>query len=50
MNLIKFIESFPDESSCRIKFKEFRDAQGVFGTGLFYFYLTINQINMKTQQ
>ncbi len=29
MNLIKFLESFPDESSCRFKFKEFRDAQGV---------------------
>jgi anaerobic ribonucleoside-triphosphate reductase len=29
MNLIKFIESFPDESSCRIKLKEFRDKQGV---------------------
>ena len=29
MNLIKFIESFPDESSCRLKFKEFRDEQGV---------------------
>lgn len=29
MNLIKFIESFPDEASCRLKFKEFRDAQGI---------------------
>jgi hypothetical protein len=29
MNLIKFIELFPDESSFRIKFKEFRDEQGV---------------------
>lgn len=29
MNLIKFIESFPDEASCRAKFKEFRDTQGV---------------------
>jgi hypothetical protein len=29
MILIKFIELFPDESSCRIKFKEFRDEQGV---------------------
>ena len=25
MNLVKFIESFPDESSWRINFKEFRD-------------------------
>lgn len=29
MNLIKFIESFPDEASCRAKFKEYRDEQGV---------------------
>lgn len=29
MNLIKFIESFLDESSCRINFNEFRDAQEV---------------------
>jgi transposase-like protein len=29
MNLIKFIDQFPDEASCRAKFKEFRDTQGV---------------------
>ena len=29
MNLIKFIETYPDEASCRLKFKEFRDVQGV---------------------
>ena len=29
MNLINFIESFPDEASCRKKFKEIRDKEGV---------------------
>lgn len=29
MNLINFIEQFPDEASCRAKFKEFRDKQGI---------------------
>jgi hypothetical protein len=29
MNLIKFIEEFPDEASCRAKFKEYRDNEGV---------------------
>jgi hypothetical protein len=29
MNLIKFIESFPDEASCRLKFKEYRDKEGI---------------------
>lgn len=29
MNLINFIEQFPDEPSCRVKFKEFRDKQGI---------------------
>ncbi len=29
MNLINFIEQFPDEDSCRTKFKEFRDKEGV---------------------
>ena len=30
MNLINFIEKFPDEASCRVKFKEIRDTEGVF--------------------
>ena len=29
MNLLNFIESFPDEASCKSKFKEYRDKQGV---------------------
>jgi hypothetical protein len=29
MNLINFIESFPDEASTRKKFKEIRDKEGV---------------------
>jgi len=29
MNLLNFVESFPDESSCKVKFKEYRDSQGV---------------------
>lgn len=29
MNLIKFIELFPDEESCKNKFKEIRDQEGV---------------------
>jgi len=29
MNLLNFSESFPDEESCKIKFKEYRDKQGV---------------------
>ena len=29
MNLINFIEKFPDEASCRANFKEIRDAEGV---------------------
>lgn len=29
MNLLNFTESFPDETSCKIKFKEYRDLQGV---------------------
>jgi hypothetical protein len=30
MNLLNFISQYPDESSCRKKFKEFRDREGVF--------------------
>ncbi len=29
MNLLNFSESFPDEESCKLKFKELRDKQGV---------------------
>ena len=29
MNLLNFSESFPNENSCKLKFKEFRDTQGV---------------------
>jgi hypothetical protein len=29
MNLLNFISSYPDESSCRSKFKEYRDREGV---------------------
>jgi len=29
MNLINFVSQYPDESSCRAKFKEYRDKQGV---------------------
>jgi len=51
MNLIKFIESFPDESSCRIKFKEFRDAQGVIcrkcGSKDHYWLKTIENYQCK---
>jgi len=30
MNLINFIEQYPDEASCKAKFKEFREQAGVF--------------------
>jgi Zn ribbon nucleic-acid-binding protein len=29
MNLLNFVEQYPDEASCRVKFKEYRDQQGV---------------------
>ena len=29
MNLLRFIEHYPDEASCRAKFKEFREREGV---------------------
>jgi hypothetical protein len=29
MNLIKFLDEFPNEASCRAKFKEYRDKEGV---------------------
>jgi len=51
MNLIKFIESFPDESSCRIKFKEFRDEQDVIcrkcGSKDHYWLQTIEKYECK---
>lgn len=51
MNLIKFIESFPDETSCRIKFKEFRDAQGVIcrkcGSTDHYWLKTVEKYQCK---
>ena len=51
MNLIKYIESFPDEASCRIKFNEFRDAQGVFcrkcGNTDHYWLKTVEKYQCK---
>ena len=29
VNLINFIENFPDETSCKQRFKEIRDKEGV---------------------
>lgn len=29
MNLLNFVSQYPDEASCRVKFKEYRDKQGV---------------------
>ena len=29
VNLINFIEQFPDETSCKLKFKEMRDRIGI---------------------
>lgn len=29
MNLLNFVEQFPDESSCKAVFKEYRDKVGV---------------------
>lgn len=28
MNLLNFVETFPDEASCKAKFKEYRDRRG----------------------
>jgi hypothetical protein len=51
MNLIKFIESFPDEASCRAKFKEYRDEQGVIcrkcGNTDHYWLKTIEKYQCK---
>lgn len=32
MNLLNFIKEFPDEESCKLKFKEIRDSQGIVCT------------------
>jgi len=29
MNLLSFVAQYADEASCRVKFKEYRDQQGV---------------------
>ena len=29
MNLLNFVAQYPDEASCRVKFKEYQDQQGV---------------------
>ena len=51
MNLINFIESFPDEASCRKKFKEIRDKEGVVcrrcGGKDHYWQATIEQYQCK---
>lgn len=51
MNLIKFIESFPDEASCRLKFKEYRDKEGVIcrkcGSKDHYWLKTIEKYQCK---
>ncbi len=52
MNLIKFIELFPDEDSCREKFKEMRDQEGVTcrkcGGTNHYWLKTIEQYQCKS--
>jgi transposase-like protein len=51
MNLINLIESFPDEASCRKKFKEIRDKEGVVcrkcGCKDHYWLSTIEQYQCK---
>lgn len=51
MNLIKFIESFPDEQSCRNRFKEIRDAEGIIcrkcGSKEHYWLKTIESYQCK---
>jgi hypothetical protein len=51
MNLIKFIESLPHEASCRKKFKESRDTEGVVcrkcGGKDHYWLATIEQYQCK---
>jgi len=51
MNLIKFIESFPDENACILKFKQIRDDIGVTcrkcGGKQHYWQQTILQYQCK---
>jgi len=51
MNLIKFIESFPDEASCRNKFKKYRDVQEITcrkcGSKEHYWLKTIEKYQCK---
>lgn len=51
MNLIKFLDEFPDEASCRAKFKEYRDKEGVIcrkcGNAEHYWLKTIEKYECK---
>ena len=51
VNIIKFLEQFPDETSCRAKFKEFRDQEGVVcrkcGHTKHYWLKTIEKYQCK---
>jgi len=51
MNLIKFIENFPDELSCRSRFKAVRDQEGVIcrkcGSRDHYWLSTVEQYQCK---
>jgi hypothetical protein len=51
VNLIKFIDQFPDETACKLKFKEFRDKEGVVcrkcGSKEHYWLGTIWQYQCK---
>ena len=51
MNLIKLVESFPDEQTCRNKFKKIRDAEGVIcrrcGSKEHYLLKTIEPYQYK---
>ena len=52
MNLINFIDRFPDEQSCRQKFKEFRDMEGIkcrkCGSTSHYWLQTVEQYQCKS--
>lgn len=52
MNLINFIEQFPDETTCKLKFKEIRDQEGVVcrkcGSRDHYWLGTIWQYQCKS--
>ncbi len=52
MNLIKFIDRFPNEESCKQRFKEIRDQEGVIcrncGSNDHYWIQTIWQYQCKT--